>query len=170
MFDPSEGRLPPGAYTTGTDVTRALIVENPALDLDDPGLPLRYFRLLYDTRNLDARRIQELREHFQFEQTAAAYRLIDDDSVAVIVRYGGRQMCAEHEACLRAIKTRGWATQEDIRALQPMFINLRRRVHEDAVAAGLCAEIAPDVWVWQGIYNQIRGIQWAHMRPEELVI
>ena len=170
VFDPAEGRQPPGAYKTGTDVTQALIVENPALDLNDPKLPLRYFRRLYDTRDLDDRSIQEFRERFQFEQTAAAYRLIDDDSVAVIVRYPQGAPFEDHSKRLSAIKARGWADQEDIRALQSVFVNLRRRAHQDAVAAGLCAEVAPGIWVWQGIYDDIRGIQWAHMRPEELVI
>jgi len=170
VFNPAEGRQPPGAYKTGTDVTQALIVENPALDLNDPKLPLRYFRRLYDTRNLDDRSIQELRERLQFEQTAAAYRLIDDDSVAVIVRYAGGKTFEDHDKRISAIKARGWADQEDVRALQPVFVNLRRRVHQNAVDGGLCAEIAPGIWVWQGVYDDIRGIQWAHMRPEELVI
>ncbi|MFQ5569377.1 MAG: CRISPR-associated helicase Cas3' [Rhodothermales bacterium] len=154
VFQPEDGGVPPGAYRTGAQETRSLFREDPALDLHDPAVPLRYFRRLYDVRNLDERGIQKLRARLMFEQTARAYRLIEDDRTPVVVRYG------EADALLTRIERKGFAVRTDFRALQPYLVNLRTQHHERAQAEGLCEEVVPGIWRWVGGYDEIRGLTW----------
>ena len=157
VFDPVQGHMPLGAYKTGADVTRALLAEDPGVQFDDPGLPIRYFQRLYDARDLDKRDIQGLRARFQFEQTAAAYRLIEEDTIAVVVPFEDDQL-EERERRLQAIAARGWAHREDIRFFQPLLVNLRESVLRDNATSLYCVEIAPDFWAWRGEYDPIRGL------------
>ena len=56
---------------------------------------------------------------------------------------------------IESIKKRGLRSQ-DLRALQPYLVNLREREFEQTEA--LREQIAEGVWLWQGTYNQIKGI------------
>ena len=162
IFEPEEARpLPPGAYTTGASITRTLLAMNPLPDLDDPELPLKYFRMLYDAlrENLDEKDILEKWTHFKFEEVARAYRLIEDDTIPVVMPYDPPGREGEREAVLDRIRRQGKPFRDDYRALQPYLVNLRARVHEQAMQRNLCEEWATGVWVWRGDYNERRGLQ-----------
>ncbi len=161
IFDPEQGGLPPGAYTAGTSVTRTLLATDPPPDLDDPELPLRYFRLLYGNLReaLDEENILDKWAAFNFEQVARAYRLIPDDTVPVVVPYDPPGRPGVRQAVLDRIRRQGQAFRPDYRALQPFLVSLRARLHEQAVAQHLCEEWVPGVWVWHGAYDDLRGLQ-----------
>ncbi len=161
IFTPEKGGLPPGAYLTGTGVTRTLLAADPPPDLDDPALPMKYFRMLYDAmrHELDDANVLEKWTGLRFEEVARAYRLIDDDTVSVVVPYDPPGRVGAREAVLERIRRQGRAFHDDYRALQPYLVSLRARVHEKALAQRLCVEWAPGVWVWQGDYDDVRGLQ-----------
>ncbi len=161
VFSPEEGGLPPGAYRIGTGVTRTLLAADPPPDLDDPALPMKYFRMLYHAmrEELDDANVLEKWAGLKFEEVARAYRLIEDDTVSVVAPYDPPGRAGAREAVLERIRRQGRAFHDDYRALQPYLVSLRARAHEQAVARGLCEEWAPGVWIWHGVYDDVRGLQ-----------
>lgn len=153
VFDLDGGGTPLGAYRRGLDITASMLKAHPGLDFDNPDTAREYFRQHYDLSDVDRKNIQELRRRLLFEQTAHAYRLIDDDTVPVAVAYEGGA-----EPVLHRIEATGRASAQDYRALQPYLVNLYERAHRQAQANGLCMEIAPDVWRWIGDYDELRGL------------
>ena len=160
VFTPAEGGMPPGEYRAATAQFDMLVADGRGgLDFDDPALVERYFRLLYGVLDTDARGVQPLRRALSFEQTAAAYRIIEDDAVPVVVAYG------EHEAALAPVRHQGYATRADYARLQPFLVSLRQPDHERAERDGLVASVAEGVWLWTGGYDAPtpttgRGLVW----------
>ncbi len=158
VFEPVEGGLPPGEYRAGAEKVGHLLREDPNLDFDDPTVVERYFRLLYAQRDTDRDGVQRLRAGLNFEQTARAYRLIEDEGVPVVVCYRPEQ--ERIDAVLERVKGKGVAKSKDFRDLQPFLVTLRTDEHERAQREGLCAEVVPDVWEWTGEYHPLRGLVW----------
>jgi CRISPR-associated endonuclease/helicase Cas3 len=157
VFEPTDGGMPPGIYRSGFDVATALFEEYPDLDLGDPAVHELYFSRLYGVTELDARHIAELRRRFDFPAVAEAYKIIPDDTVAVAIPWG------EGEAMLDALEQSGRATRDDLRRLQPYFVNLLTTAHERARSAGLVREVLPGsgLWRWEGGYDHVHlGLQW----------
>lgn len=157
VFTPEDGGMPPGEYTTATGQFDALVAEaGGSVDFDDPAVVERYFRLLYGALDTDAREVQDKRRRLLFEQTAAAYRIIEDEAVPVVIAYDGTpDACRQRDAALGRIRRFGTVARRDFRALQPFVVSLRERAHLQAVERGLCQEVAPGtgVWEWTGSYN-----------------
>jgi CRISPR-associated endonuclease/helicase Cas3 len=164
VFEPAEGSMPPGAYRRATDKTRSLLREQPDLALDAPQTALRFFRRFYDTEDVDRDDVQALRAGLCFEQTAAAYRLIEDDGVPVVVDYGGGALAA------KVIEKERYPNREHFRAAQPFTVTLRRVALERAVADGLACEIADGFYRWEGHYDGAltgRGLVWSAAQDAE---
>jgi CRISPR-associated endonuclease/helicase Cas3 len=162
VFEPIDGGMPPGSYRTAADVASALWEEHPDLDLNDPVVHELYFSRLYGVTELDARHIAELRRRFDFPAVAEAYKIIPDDTVAVAIPW------AEGEALLNALEQSGHATRDDLRRLQPYFVNLVRRDHERARAEGLVREVlrGSGLWRWEGGYDHVHlGLHWQDSTP-----
>ncbi len=170
VFKPEDGHLPPEAYKAATQQTKSLFTATPDLDLHDPALPLIYFDLFYQTQRLDALKIEEKQAGLLYEQTAAAYRLINDNTIPVVVPYDAGPHQKRRTNILRRIKRNGRADREDYRALQPYLVNLRHYVHQKAQREGLCRELVTDLWVWEGTYDELRGIQFQAYSSSDLVI
>jgi len=75
-------------YRRGIEEARFLIARDGAGRLHDPDLYREYFQRLFRDANLDEPGIQALREALDYRQVAQAYRLIDEDTVPVVVPYG----------------------------------------------------------------------------------
>ncbi len=148
VFLPEDGKVPPGEYKTAVDETTRLL-GRANLDLHDPSIFEEYFRCLYQ-QGTDVLKIQELRQRLNFPEVAQQFRLIRDDTTAVVVKYDN----VVNER-LRQIQRRGLFSS-DYRALQPYMVSLRN--HEFRQAKELCDEIAPGLFVWGGSYHPIKGI------------
>lgn len=176
VFDPVDGHLPPGAYRTATDITRGLLAQG-IPDLDDPELFERYFGSLFPVVNLDQKGIQALRRQFEFARVADAFRMIDDDSVSVVVRYRGmatptpartgREPRGDHDTRSRQILTdlRDVGDKPDfarirplLRRAQPYVVSVRRRALAEAADQGLVSELVAGLWAWEGGYDDVRGL------------
>jgi len=125
---------PRGVPATGLAVASGMLAADPALDLFEPAVYGRYFELLYGTRDLDAKRIQALREKLDFPEVAARFRLIEDDwSAPVVVPYG---QAADHLAHLERSGGR-----EALRRLQRFSVAVPARDRESWLASGGAREV-----------------------------
>jgi CRISPR-associated endonuclease/helicase Cas3 len=153
VFEPADGGTPPGAYRTGRDIARRLLRTDPDFDLHDPSAPRRYFRELYDSRNLDPDDVQGLRADLQFAQVADEYRLIADDTTPVVVNYGDGWEVLDD--VLATAEHTGFVDRDDWRRLQPYTVTLYEHALDEAIQKGNAYELADDLdlWRWDGGYD-----------------
>jgi len=153
VFEPADGSTPPGAYRTGRDITRRLLQSSTDFNLHDPSAPRRYFRELYDSRELDPDDIQGLRAELQFEQVAQEYRLIEDDTTPVVVNYGDAWSILDD--VIKTAEHVGFVHREDWRRLQPYTVSLYEHALDEAVQKGYSHQLNEDLdlWRWDGGYD-----------------
>jgi CRISPR-associated endonuclease/helicase Cas3 len=160
VFDPAEGRLPPGEYRVAADSARTVLAAGTP-DVDDPASFARFFALFYGGVDTDARGVQARRAVLAYPETARQARLIEDDTVPVIVRYHGRR---GNDRTVDRLLARLRATPErarrHLRRLQPYLVAVPWRELDGLLAQGLVREALPDlgVWEWLGPYDEIRGL------------
>jgi CRISPR-associated endonuclease/helicase Cas3 len=77
-----------------------------------------YFDRLYAMRGPDPRGIQALRETLRFEETAKAFRMIDDSGATVFVPYG-----EEGRSAIEDFRRSG-PSLERFRSLQPFSVSI----------------------------------------------
>jgi len=170
VFRPAAGGQPPGAYATGTAETEILLKRGP-IDPDDPTTFARYFGALFGIASMErGTKVQGLRAGLAYEQVAEEFRMIDDDTVSVLVPYAGTGDVAhdwykageadilrsEFEAAARG--SRPGAGRDLMRRAQPYLVAVRRRGFEEATKAGYASPLVGDLWKWDGKYDQIRGL------------
>lgn len=153
IFEPVEGKTPTGEYGKAVQKTRQLLQEFGLEELHNPDIFEGYFQSLYQIENRDKYGIQDLRENRNYPEVAKQFRLIDDNTIPVIIRYN-----AEVAAILAEINQRGlWSS--DRRKLQPYIVNLPRYEFQKTTTR---TELVPDLWIWDGTYDPIRGIPMGH--------
>jgi CRISPR-associated endonuclease/helicase Cas3 len=166
VFDPAEGKCPPGAYEMGTRLTARLLREG-AIDLHHPQAPLNYFEKLYARSNPDKKDVQEPRVHLEYETVAERYELIDEASVSYVVIYPPK--ADEIKRRIDTIQYRGYATRADWRWLQPYIVTLHVWKHEEAEKERLSKplldeeEATQNLFVWPEDhydYDGGTGLQW----------
>ncbi len=148
VFQPQEGRTPPGDYATAVAETANLLRQYP--NFDDPTIFRPYFGNLYQGIDTDKEKVQEARLHYDYPETAKRFKLIPDDTQPVVIEHDDQA-----KKLIREIQHIGLRSRHH-RALQPYLVNLRER--EFKQAAEVRREIAPGIWVWEGGYDKVRGI------------
>ena len=152
IFELIDGKTPQGEYGKAVQETRQLLQES-ELDLHNPGIFEDYFQRLYQIEARDKHGIQDLRKKGNYPEVAQRFRLINDNTIPVVIRYS-----AEVAAILAEINRRGlWSS--DRRKLQPYIVNLPRYEFQKSTTR---TELVPDFWVWDGTYDPIRGIPMGH--------
>lgn len=126
VFLPEEGGYPDRGYENATSVTRALYRQrgSDGMDVDAPELFATYYRMLYDLTHVEEgpRELREALDDRDFEAVARSYRLIDQDTISVVVGYDPDQFTV-----LKAeLKRAGRLTREWIRRARPHAVNLYR--------------------------------------------
>jgi CRISPR-associated endonuclease/helicase Cas3 len=150
VFVPENGHTPKGSYLVGTDTARKLLKDGKA-DLHDPALYQAYFREYYSYPNRDHHDIQKLRKRFNYPKVAQTFRMIEDDSTPVIVRY--QPAAAAVENLLDKLRNSTHLRRDDLRALQPYTVNLLKHEIKKAQQHDLVVEVIPGVWEWRGTYD-----------------
>lgn len=94
VFEPKDSGLPPGAYTQATTKTKSKLAEwlDKDATFDDPGRPAlirEYFESLYAIGNLKKAELDAALASFDFPEARAAYRLIEGDTINILVPYDG---------------------------------------------------------------------------------
>jgi CRISPR-associated endonuclease/helicase Cas3 len=170
IFWPEDGKIPPGAYRTGTDTAMGLL-NQPQIDLHNPGLYQTYFERLYQGLELDAKDIQKLRQALDFPEVARRFRLIDDDTEAVVVPYTSTVSGAQQiKSLLTVIREQNEIPRWALRRLQPYLVNIRRHFIPEYHREGFLHELTPGLWEWLGGYDFLRGLVATNRDPAELVI
>jgi CRISPR-associated endonuclease/helicase Cas3 len=155
VFELEEGSMPPkgSEYAKATSKTQQILQQASAADLHQPQIFTSYGNALYKLESADKHKIQEDRENCLFETVASKFKLIDDDTYPVVVRFND-----EVEKLLIKIKRRGLFTS-DYRELQPYTISIRSfefRKHQKTSIEQPIAGV--EFYIWIGTYDPIQGI------------
>jgi len=171
VFELEEGSIPKGEYKIATDRTRDLL-KNLTFDFHDPTIFKNYFETLYKFKSTDSEAIEKLREQHNFPEVAKKFKLIEDNSVSIVVPYN--EMVKE---LLRDINKQG-LQRSDFRRVQPYVVSLPQREFNDAKKDGNIKPLgnSDTIFVLQeGLYDAIRGIpfgkdagDWNYC-PEDLI-
>jgi CRISPR-associated endonuclease/helicase Cas3 len=153
IFETPEGHAPKGPYRVGIGKARSLLTRYGPEKLKDPNLYTLYFHLLYQDVPLDASGIQERRRLLDYPKVAELYRLISEDTVAVVVPYGkATELVKEWQR--RGPSRALW------RKLQGYVVNLYRRDAERLERDGWLTKTEWGLYWWEGRYDERRGIDY----------
>lgn len=171
VFRPEVGKLPTGDYRAGSDLAASLL-GRPEVDLHAPAIYETYFRQLYQAVDTDKHKINDLRARLNFPEVAARFRLIEDDTVPLVVRWPreGSPVDGLLAQLPRQIGPMGGEARLLLRRLQPYLVNVRRRVLDNYQRQGLVRELPLGLWEWLGNYHETRGLQDKAIDPEILVV
>jgi CRISPR-associated endonuclease/helicase Cas3 len=107
-----------------------------SFDVFTPGIFSEYFRSLYFGCELDAKRIQTLRQEFKFADVAREFRLIEDGfTESIVVTY------KQANARLGELRNRG-PSRETLRSLQLFIVNVYPKAFERLHSSGALEEVA----------------------------
>jgi CRISPR-associated endonuclease/helicase Cas3 len=165
LFELQEGRHPRGPYKAGIEEARMLLEEYKTLDvLGEPHIYEIYFSRLYKTlgNDMDIKRIQKKREKMNFPETDKAYRLIEEETVPVVVRYGRYEEALE--AWLKCPNQNNW------RKLQQFIVNVFAWEGKGYIKDGLMSELIKGLYIWEGGYDNLKGIGGFQRDPSDLIV
>lgn len=155
LFRSAEGDRPPDRwYRAGIAVLEqdSLAVGHRP-DVGDPDAIQEYFRRLYKSGELDENDIQGRRNKLNFAEVGALYRLIDQDTVPVVV---GTWEPHRGEVDTLLAQWRTDPKRSLLRSLSPYQVNLRS--YELRRGAQMIAEAAGGLRVWWGSYDGDLGL------------
>ena len=169
VYEPEGGTLPPGTYRTATNLARVVLGAGD-LNPNSPQAADRYFGLLFGTVSTDRDNVQACRERLDFPETARLFKLIDDDTVGVVVRYGSAEQQQQLDDTADRLQHHWGNPRLLLRALQPYMVNLRRQQAERLHQQGLVHEILPGLGLWLGAYDPRRGLIADDPGPGDLIV
>jgi CRISPR-associated endonuclease/helicase Cas3 len=165
IFELEDERTPTGPYKAGIEQARLILAEHDSPEiLNDPAIFEDYFERLYNSigNNLDSYRIQEKRAVLDYKETSDLYRLIKEDTVPVIVRYG------EYKKALD--KWSNYKDREAWRHLQPYIVNIYKREVATFFGDGFLSDISDGLYLWEGVYDELKGISAIQRDPSDLIV
>lgn len=158
VFRPIDDSMPSGTYRTATGVTQALL-RSDGFDPATDETARDYFRSLYSLTDSDPKGIQEMRKNLDYPAVAEAFRMIEDDTVQVVVTgYGTDEERLRVRRMLDQLRAGYGSPRLILRQLQPFVVSLRRKVAERYHNEGLIAELMPGIGEWLGEYDDVRGL------------
>jgi CRISPR-associated endonuclease/helicase Cas3 len=152
VFQPEEDQMPGGAYSEAAGITAALAAGG-QISIDDPNLIRAYFDRYYDLEALDADHIDESRRSLQFKTVADSFRMIEDNSLSVII-----PLDESAEEMLRDLQ---FGALSVLRRLQRYTVNLWESDFRKAVALGAIFQVieGQDTWAARpGFYDAQTGL------------
>lgn len=161
---------PRGLLLKGENTTRELLT-SPDLTPDSPEIFKRYFDLFYSRLNNTGKEIMELlvkdaaEGAFQFRTAAEKFKLIDNYTRPVVVRYGKAPQLIE------TLRFTG-LTKVTMRSLQRYIVNVSERKLALLAAGGGVTEVYPGVWVQaMAGYSPVTGLDIfnENINPEDLM-
>ncbi len=171
VFRPQEEKLPGAEYKRATDVGR-MVLNMGFTDLDDPAAIRRYFTLLYKMEDTDSRQIQKLRQALDYPATAQKFRLIDDETISVVVPYGSPAERRQVDRLWEAVEARAGNLRQLLRRLQPYTVSLYQHQARQYQTKGWIQSSAllPDLGLWLGRYDDVCGLVADDLSADELIV
>ncbi len=166
IFSPAEGSAPRGVYATA--IARAqMALADDSIDLHEPDTFLNYFRDVYRDVETDRHGVQALRRRFDFPEVALRFRMIDDDTISVLVPF---DMSVVERICNEVSRT-GRVARETWRQAQRHSVAMLRREFASALQDGLAYEViaGSGLFRWTGEYSRVLGITGSGTDPADLV-
>ena len=165
IFEPSEGRAPKGPYRIGLEKARLLLSDNDSEKLHQPEIYQIYFQRLFADIDPDKKRIQRLREQLDFPEVAKNYKLIEQDTVPVLIN------SKSVEKRLKQWKEK--PCKATWQRLQPLLVNMFD--YEIKRDMGWVEQISLnnkpiDFYRSNGKYDQLKGIVHAFDDPSDLIV
>jgi CRISPR-associated endonuclease/helicase Cas3 len=164
VFEPSEGGAPPGEYRAGVELARTALSGGVGV-LHDPATSVGFFRELYGTVDLDAKGIQKTRGRLAFRSVDEAFNLIAKDTIPLVIPSDkdterAPEVAARIDALIDALATGRGISRDGWAVLQQHSVALPRfrveRSEREGIARPL--DVRGSVYVWDGEYDQVRGI------------
>ncbi|WP_285784593.1 CRISPR-associated helicase Cas3' [Microbispora sp. NBRC 16548] len=162
IFDPAEQAMP-ASYGLPVAETRRRFGPMKQPEPDDLGTLADYFRGYYATlpENAMGSQLLAARASWDFPTVTKDFRMIDEDSVPVVVRYHNPQITERPDPIdgwlqqLRRDPARGhiW-----LRRLQPYTISLPKSQLAKPQVAALLRPVIGDLYEWAGVYDLNIGI------------
>lgn len=123
--------------------------------LDDQRDISDYYERLFENGNLDSENINSLRSNLDFPAVAERYRLIQDDSVAIVTGTWAPQSDKIQKLLNRLHKN---PSRSNFRKLAPFQINVRRNLLGSDVGRSIAKPFEDlDLRVWYGGYDDSLG-------------
>jgi len=166
LFELQGSGMPRGTYRTASDQA-GMILRQEKYDLHHPDTYTHYFEALFNKTATDAEKIMDDLCHFNFSTVGSKYRLIDEDTVSMVVFPNGGMA----QAIVQQVQAIGMLTRPYWRQLQPYLVSLYRRDFEMARSNGLITECA-GLFLWNGNYDSRYGIDLSalYADPADLVV
>jgi hypothetical protein len=177
IFELIDGGCPPGAYYgSGTAQTRVVLARGD-VDIRTRGAVAEWYELLLSdpTSNPDLRAVQRRRVNFEYRATAGAFKMIEQDTMAVAVPWASDDpRSPKVESILSFLGGKvesGFVLlgPKQVRALQDVTVQLRRRVLDAAIASGLASRVNDRLYRWEGDYDAVTGLVFSPAAREELI-
>ncbi|MGC9973515.1 MAG: CRISPR-associated endonuclease Cas3'' [Bryobacteraceae bacterium] len=108
VFVPEGGGYPMGGYKQAADLTAILLNRAEGVSIDDPAAFDEYFRSLYSIAKLEHRPLLEAIQTRDFPEVRKHYRIIEQDSVNVLVAYDRERYEELAEEARRKGLSRDW--------------------------------------------------------------
>ncbi|WP_181445256.1 CRISPR-associated helicase Cas3' [Micromonospora endophytica] len=177
IFDPADGGMPP-SYKT--QVEKAEIYFGPDRDPEDTEALEDYFVDLYDSLGIEAKGrpaqvIRSNRHRWDFRSVTdgpvtgidargreardrkLAFRMIIDDTVPIVVRYGDQQAHNLINECLAELRG-PCPDRSAFRRLQPYVVTVRRQLTTKPEVQANLSPVVGDLYEWLGRYDDGHGI------------
>jgi CRISPR-associated endonuclease/helicase Cas3 len=161
IFEPAEGGSPRGPYRIGIEKARLILSRHSSEALHDPEIYREYFRELFDTVDMDKKRIQSYREELNYPEVARLYRFIEEDTIPVVVHY--QESLERLSEWLRDPNRHTW------QRLQPYLVGLYRHEGTQLEREGWLEPVTEGLYRWKGSYDGKRGIGEVVYDPADLV-
>ncbi len=159
VFRPPDDAIPGGSYKTGRDVAR--VVSNlPGFDPSSVSTINTYFERLFESGvDSDRNNIQSLRSALDFPAVAEKFRMIEDDSYDVIVRYPFSDT-GRIDDLIEDLLGRRRSPRNVLRELQPHTVSIRHGQSEFLRSTGLIEDVEGmrGLGIWHGGYDDVRGL------------
>lgn len=171
----SERQPPRGYYRAATAVTSVFSQLGP-VDILDPNTILEYYRLLFGRIGLDhvcledgrETTVSEMERQGHFAAIGDSVRLIKEETVPVVVRYGRSGKAAERYLKWYARKQGSRPVSGAVRRrLSRLSVGMYRREAARLTAEGVIHEFSNGCLLWLGHYDQSLGC--VTPKPEDLV-
>lgn len=179
IFDLIGGGKPPGAYYGVGTVQTKVVLSRKGRDFRTPATVAEWYQLVLidqmvpkDRKGGDGRTVQKARESFDYETVASSFRMIDQDTVAVVVPWpAGDPRAVKVEKLLDRFARPGRTPMgpAEARALQEVTVQVRRRLLDQAVRDGLAEAVTGDLYTWVGKYDDRIGLIFAPLSQEDLI-